>query len=180
MQRLLWAEAFESQSSPHAGEEDGGFLPPFPHCAETPRAPQGGGSGTQGCGHTKPGRGTKTLHIPAQKCSHCSPSQLMPLGRAVLVVTQGICGSAGVLSRVPSTPKCSPAQCVIFGAVMVWVGVCSPELPLAASLAAPCTRGSRQALPPWLAAPRMICGGAGSNVAWREHCFPAAHADLCK
>lgn len=62
-----------------------------------------------------------------------------------------------------------------------WVGcVCSPELPLAASPAAPCTGGSRQALPPWLAAPGMICGGAGSNVAWREHCFPAAHADLCK
>lgn len=176
---LLWAEAFESQS-PHVlvGR---GFLLPFPHRAGTPRAPQGGGPGTQGCDHSKPGRGTKTPHVPAQRCSHCSPSQVVPLGRAVLAVAQGARGGAGVWSRVPSTPK--PLSCTVWcfwcccGCRGVGGWVVFAHL---SSLAVPCTGGCQQALPPWLAVPRMICGGAGSNGAWREHCFPAAHADLCK
>lgn len=61
-----------------------------------------------------------------------------------------------------------------------WVGcVCSPELPLClpgCSLHGGILAGTAS----MLAVPGMICGGAGSNVAWREHCFPAAHADLCK
>lgn len=49
----------------------------------------------------------------------------MLLGRAVLAVTQGAHGGAGVWSRVPSTQKPSPSQSVVFDAVVavvVWVG----------------------------------------------------------
>lgn len=63
--------------------------------------------------------------LPRNAPSHCSPSLVMLLGRAVLAVTQGAHGGAGVWSRVPSTQKPSPSQSVVFDAVVavvVWVG----------------------------------------------------------
>lgn len=92
-------------------EEEGEVPAAFPTLCWGSEGSPGWGPGTRGCGHSKPGRGTRTLRVPAQKCSHCSPSQLMLLGRAVLAVTQGAHGGAGVSSRVPSTPK--PLSCSV-------------------------------------------------------------------